>query len=146
MTLCLRIRSTLLRPDFTQTDVYPISVFQALIAFKRLFSRDLRRDARLRWCNPFEAALSIFDTVSRYATVAPSLSLLAMSLSNCLIDERKDERWPMFCTRRLLFCRARFRAWGVLAKVFPLIKGSNNGRGNMVNFRHNVKPNHAISA
>ncbi len=33
----------------------------------RLLSLDFKRAARLRWCKPFDVALSIFETVSRYA-------------------------------------------------------------------------------
>ena len=112
---------------------------QTLIAFSRLFSRDFNRAALFRWCNPLEVALSILDVASRYAAVAASFSLLEISLSSFLMDERNDERWLVLCMRRLSFCRARFFACGEFAKCFPLQKRSNYGRANMVNFVRKVK-------
>ena len=114
------------------------------MAFKREFRRDLSRAPRLRWCSPLEVALSIFEVVSRYAAVAASLSLSEISLSNFLMDERSDERWLMLWTRRRVFCRALFRAWGEFAKIFPLCGESDYGRGNIGNFSANVKRNRLI--
>jgi hypothetical protein len=82
----------------------------------------------------------MFDTACRYATVAASLSLLEISFRSFFIEERRAERWLIFCARRLSFCLARFLACGVLAKGIPLQKGSICGRGNMVNFGPKVKP------
>jgi len=97
-----------------------VSEDQALIAFNLLLSRDLRRAARFLWCRFFEAALSIFEVASRYATLAASLSFSEISFRRFLMDERNDERWLTLCSRRLVFCRARFLACGVLAKGLPL--------------------------
>ena len=93
---------------------------QALIAFNLLLSRDLRRAARFLWCRPFDAALSICAVAARYATPAASLSFSEISFRSFLMDERSDERWLTLCSRRLVFCRARFLACGVLAKGLPL--------------------------
>ncbi len=82
----------------------------------RLFSRDFSRAARLRWCSPFDTALSILETASRYACLATVASCSSIILSSFLIDERNVERWLMLCRRRFVFCRARLRAWDELAK------------------------------
>ena len=92
----------------------------ALSVRRRLFSLLFNRAARLLWCSPLDAARSILDTASRYAVVAPSLSLSEINFSNFLMDERSVERWLILCNRRFVFCRARFRACGELAKRFPL--------------------------
>ena len=93
---------------------------QALIAFNLLLRRDLRRAARFLWCKPFDAALSICEEASRYAMLAASLSFSEISFRSFLMDERSDERWLTLCSRRLVFCRARFLACGELAKGLPL--------------------------
>ena len=108
------------------------------------FRRDFNRAARFLGCIPFEAARSIVDTVSRYADCAASLFFSDISFNNFFMDDRKAERWLIFCTRRFAFCRARFLAWGELAKGFPRIfwaqlMGSTNGGGNIVNFAPKVK-------
>ena len=91
--------------------------FYASIVRRRLFRRFFRRAARLAWCNPFDAARSIYDVVSRYAAVAPSLSFEEISLSSFLIWVRSAERWLILRVRRLSFCRARFLACGEFAKI-----------------------------
>lgn len=96
---------------------------QALSARSRLLSLDFKRAARLRWCKPLDVALSILETVSRYACSEASRSPEFMIFRNFLIDERKAERWLMLCSRCLTFCRARFLAWGELAK-----ESSSKGR------------------
>ena len=94
------------------------SKIQALSTRSRLLSLDFKRAARLRWCKPFDVALSILETVSRYACSDASRSRVLMVFKNFLIDERRAERWLILCSRCLAFCRARFLAWGVLAKEF----------------------------
>ncbi len=89
--------------------------------FNRLLRRLFKRAARVLWCRPFDAALSMLDTASRYAVLAASLFFSVISFSNFLMDERNDERMLMLCLRRLAFWRARFRAWGVLANSYPRI-------------------------
>jgi len=89
---------------------------QALSARSRLFSLDFKRAARLRWCKPFDVALSILETVLRYACSDASRSPVLMDFSSFFMDERRAERWLILCSRCLAFCRARFLAWGELAK------------------------------
>jgi len=100
--------------------------------FRRLFRRLFRRAARLLWSRFFTAARSILETASRYAVRAPSRSFAEISFSSFFMDERSEERWLMLLSRRLVFCRALFLAWGELAKDRPLEmssqnKGINNG-------------------
>ncbi len=94
--------------------------------FRRLFRRLFRRDARLLWCRFLPTARSILETASRYAELAPSLSFWEISFSNFFMDERSEERWLMLFNRRLVFCRALFLAWGVLAKDYPLENANQN--------------------
>jgi len=89
---------------------------QALRARSRLLSLDFNRDARFRWCRPLDVEPSILETVSRYACSEAPRSPESMIFRSFLIDERNAERWLTLCSRCLAFCRARFLAWGELAK------------------------------
>lgn len=89
--------------------------------FNRLLRRLFKRAARVLWCRPFDAALSMLDTASRYAALAASLFFSVISFSSFLIDVRKAERMLMLCMRRFTFWRARFRACGEFANGYPQI-------------------------
>ena len=117
--------------------------YEAIVR-RRLLSRLFSRAARFLWCNPLVWARSILETASRYAAVAFSSSLPAMSFSIFLIDERMAERWLMLWIRRLLCCLARFLAWGEFAKGVPQFIGSVKGRGNILNFAPNVNPEETL--
>ncbi len=101
-----------------------ITTNYALTALRRLFSLCFKRAARLLWCNPFDAALSMVETAALYAFAASSALFSVTFFRNFLIAERSAERWLMLCMRRLALCRARFLACGEFAKVFPLRLGS----------------------
>ncbi len=120
----------------------------ALSPLSRSFKRLFRRAARFLWCRPLETARSIFETAALYAVVASSLLLSLISFNNFLIDERSVERWPILVCRRLIFCRARFLAWGVLANGSPQLfkKGLNAvlRTRNIVNFASKVKSSMTI--
>ncbi len=64
-----------------------------------------------------------------------------MVFKNFFIDERKAERWLMLCSRCLIFCRARFLAWGELAKRHPLEFDLVIGVRNIPDFLFIVKSN-----
>jgi hypothetical protein len=50
--------------------------------------------------------------------------LESINFNSFFIDERSDERMLTLCMRLFTFCRARFLAWGELAKSFPRVLGS----------------------
>ena len=117
----------------------PIQINQALRVLKRLFRRFFRRAARFLWCRFFDTARSMPEVASRYASVAPVRSLALTSFRNFLMEVRKDERWLMLWTRRWTPWRARFRAWGELAKIVLRVDASFKGRQSLPSFSPKVK-------
>lgn len=97
-----------------------------LRALSRLLSRCFNLAARFRWCNPFDAALSMLEVASRYAVFASSTLFSAIFFSNFLIAERKAERWLILWIRLFALWRARFLACGEFAKFYPLKFGLNS--------------------
>lgn len=114
-------------------------VTQALSARRRLFNLFFRRAARFLWCRFFVTARSMPDVAWRYASVAAARSLAPTNFRNFLIEVRNDERWLMLRMRHLTLWRARFRAWGELAKIISRFEVGYKGRGDIINFAAKVK-------
>ena len=115
---------TLANQFFSKSAEKLVQTGYTLIARNLLLSRCFKRAARLLWCNPLVAALSMVDTAARYALAASSTLFSVTFFKNFLIDERNAERWLMLWMRRFALCRARFLACGEFAKIFPLRLGS----------------------
>ncbi len=88
-------------------------------ARNRALSLLLKREAFCLCIRPLLAALSMAGTATLYASLAALLSPESRASMTFLTWVRIMERMLALLSRRLSFCRARFRDWDELATESP---------------------------
>jgi hypothetical protein len=91
------------------------------------FRRFLYWAARFLRIKPLPTILSISGTAARKLSWASGLSPAATARSTLFIAVRILDRNAMLCRRRVVFCRARFFADWIFAKVDPDRGGGEKG-------------------